>query len=401
MNKLLEGIRVVELGTNIAVPIATKMMADWGADVIKVESLEGDSFRVSGKLFGMPNAPDNNPLFHTANINKKSFAVNLKTPEGKEALMKLLATADVFTTNTRPEPLTKLGFDYEILKEKFPKLIYAYFSAYGPKGPDKDRPGYDIAAFWARGGMPVQWTVKESIPFKPTPAFGDSTAGTILLAGIMAALYRRDKTNKGGKIDSSLFGSALWYNTVGVIQGQPQYDYKYPRSKYEGNGPFAVLYQTRDGDWMMFNMKGYDQLAQDYLKLFNLEQYTNDLRFTSMVGSRNHLSEVMPILQEAILKIDTKTLIEGLNAIDAVYEKVSNPRDLYRDEQAWANGYLTKLTLENGSEVVFPTNPIQFDGMQVEYKLAPQIGADSVDILKSLGYSDAQIVNMKEKKVIG
>jgi len=401
MNKPLEGLRVIELGTHVAIPKAARMMADWGAEVIKVEPPSGEPWRTIGRVWAMPYTVDNNPVFQSENANKKSVCINLKTAEGKEAMMKLLATADIFMTNTRPEPLEKLGFDYESLREKLPKIIYAHFSGFGQKGKDKDRAGFDVAAFWARGGMPVEWTLEGNTPFKPHAGFGDGTVASIILAGILAALYRREKTGLGEQLQTSLFAASLWYNSTGVAMGQPQYGHKYPKTRVQQATPLAPLYQTKDGDWILISEANWDGRIAGILEMFHLEQYIGNPKFMTIEAARKNQKELIALFDEAFANMSTEEVLAGLSALDVVHEKLANPRDLYQDEQAWANGYLYNLKLENGSEVVLPANPIQFSSMgPAEFNLAPQLGQDSADILKSLGYSEVQIAEMAASKAI-
>ena len=182
MNSPLEVLKVIELSTHVAVPKAARIMADWGADVIKVEPPRGEGWRVMGTAYALPCKDDNNPLFQSENANKKSIALNLKSEEGLGVLLKLLGNADVFMTNTRSRSLKKLGLDYETISSKFPKLIYAHFSGFGDDGPEKDRPGFDVGAFWARGGALVEWVLEGNTPSKPVPGFGDGASGSALLA---------------------------------------------------------------------------------------------------------------------------------------------------------------------------------------------------------------------------
>lgn len=401
-NKPLEGIRVVELGTYVAVPTAARMMADWGADVIKVEAPNGDYYRShAGRFFNLPSDEDFNIIFQPMNANKRDICLNLKTPEGKEALMKLLATADIFITNTRPKPLERLGFGYEVLKEKFPRLICGYFSGFGEKGPDKDRAGFDTAAFWARGGALVDWTVAESTPPKPFPGFADGATAAAFLSGLLAALYRRERTGLGDAINISLLGTSLWYNNASVITGQEQFGNTFPKSRYAQSDPMAPLYKTADGDWMLITETNWDTKHERLLKLIGLEQYIDDPRFATLETVREHMEEVVKIIEEGISKTPTDVIMSGLTEMDTVHEKLASPAELSKDKQAWANGYLREVAFPNGKTVVYPNNPVQFDSMDTpDYRLAPKLGEHSRDILKELGYSDENIQNMIDTRSV-
>ncbi|MDR1132489.1 MAG: CoA transferase [Oscillospiraceae bacterium] len=391
MRKPLEGVRVVELGTHVAVPKAARMMADWGAEVIKVEPPTGEPWRKIGPSYGVPGRSDHNPIFQSENANKDSIVIDLKAPEGLEAFTKILATADVFITNTRPRALQKLGIDYETMKDKFPKLIYGHFSGYGPVGPEKDRPGFDVAAYWMKAGMPAEWTMKGLPPFKPTAGFGDGTCAALLLSGLLAALLAREKSGRGDFLQISLYSSALWFNSSGVVTGQPQYGMKFPRGKEDYPAPYNLLYQTRDGDWILWSLPDWDKRYRDFLKALHLEQYADDARFTTLANAGKHVIEVIDILEKAFRALSTDEVVENLTKGDFVFNRATNPVEISTDEQAWANDYLARLTLEDGKDVVLPTNPLRFESFTPDFKLAPQLGAGTKNILKQAGYGDAAI----------
>ena len=177
----LEGIRVVELATVVAAPTAGRMLCAYGAEVIKVETAIGDEMRRAGEFEMVICEDDKNPLFTIQNSGKTLTSINLKNPDGKEAFLRLLDTADVFLTNVRAASLGRLGLDYETLHERFPQLIYAHFSGFGPKGPAANNPGFDSTAFWLRTGPLADWQAPGSFPFTPTYAFGDMATSSVLL----------------------------------------------------------------------------------------------------------------------------------------------------------------------------------------------------------------------------
>ena len=192
----LEGIKVVELATVVAAPTAGRMLSAYGAQVIKVESLAGDDYRVAGNFERVVCEDYKNPLFTIQNSGKKLVAINLKHPDGKAAMLKLLEDADVFLTNVRTGGLERLGLDYETLHERCSKLVYAHFSGFGPEGPVASNPGFDSTAFWLRSGPMADWQVPGSFPFNPTYAFGDMSTSSVLFSGILMALIGRSLGEK-------------------------------------------------------------------------------------------------------------------------------------------------------------------------------------------------------------
>ncbi|MCL1816975.1 MAG: CoA transferase [Clostridiales bacterium] len=401
MNQPLQGIKVVELGTHIAIPKAARLLSDWGADVIKVEPPKGEAWRVIGNSYSIPHSDDCNPIFQAPNAGKKSIAINLKDEKGKEILFKLLEDADVFLTNTRLKGLKALGISYEDIKDRFPRLIYAHFSGYGELGPEKDRPGFDIAAFWAKAGMPLEWSVKESAPIRPIPGFGDSTVATVALSGILAALIGREKTGKGEFLKTSLYGSALWFNSCGIVQSQYRTKGFYPLSRYDQSTPYNVTYQTKDGDYFFFSIPTWHKIYDKVLTMMHLEQYVGDERFATLDNCRKHLPFIMGEFDKAFRNMSTAEVKAGFYALDCVFEIVSDPQAIPHDEQALANGYLHKIRLENGSEITLPASPVQFANIEITpFKLAPQIGGDSSAVLTSLGYSNKEIEEMLQSGVV-
>ena len=400
MYKPLSGYKVVELGTHVAVPIAGRMLADWGAEVIKAEPLKGEPWRTVGDSYGVTCTPEHNPLFENMNMNKQDIALDLKSKEGHKAMLELLNDADIFITNTRMSALEHLGLDYESLKEKFPKLIYGHLSGFGLKGPECQRPGYDIAAFWARGGMPIEWIRKGHPPFRPQAGFGDTITGSLLLNGILSALLGREKSGKGDFIEISLFGSALWCNSVGIISSQPKYGLSFPRGKDDYVTPYSYLYQTKDGDWFMWSLPDWDKRYKELLSALSLDSYINDPRFTSLSQVNKYVPELIDIFEERFSQMSTKEVTAVLNAGDFVYEFFKNTCDVINDTQAWANAYLEKISLKDGDTDIFPANPVHFSSFIPDTELSPDLGQNSRDIMRSLGYSDKQIDELSALGII-
>lgn len=401
MTRPLEGIKVVELGSYIAIPKAARIMADWGASVVKIEPPSGEAWRYIGRAWNFPYDPDNNPLFQAENANKKSIVLDLKTQDGLKVTHKLLESADVLLTSTRARALTKLGLDYETIKKCYPQLIYAQFSGYGETGPAKDDPGFDTAAFWARAGILIEWSADGAVPFKPQPGFGDSTCASTILSGVLAALFARERTGKGEFIQTSLYAASLWYNSSGVIMGQEKYGQHFPKRKEDFPNAFSPMYQTKDGDWIITSTTTWDKHVRGVYKVLGMDKYINDPRYCDLDETRKHLVEVIDLIQAHFRTKTTAEIVDGFTAIDMVHAKLVHPNDVTKDEQAWVNGYLRKLRLECGDEVAVPNTPIKFAGVsEMPYELAPHLGANSREILESLGYGQQEIQDMIENRSV-
>jgi crotonobetainyl-CoA:carnitine CoA-transferase CaiB-like acyl-CoA transferase len=184
---MLDGVRVIEMGLWVAGPAAAGLLADWGADVVKIEAPGGDPMRAFFQL-ATGSKVDRNPPFDLDNRGKRSVALDVRVPEGREAVYRLLGSTDVFVTNMRPDALARLGFDAETLTARFPRLVYASITGYGRTGPEADRPGYDVGAFWARAGVAATLTPEGGAPPQIRGGFGDHVTAVATVAGIVAAL---------------------------------------------------------------------------------------------------------------------------------------------------------------------------------------------------------------------
>ncbi|MBQ2746926.1 MAG: CoA transferase [Firmicutes bacterium] len=400
----LSGIKVVDLSTVVAAPTAAELLCAFGADVVKVETLEGDGQRFLGS-FQLPAHDECNPLYTVQNSNKKHVAANLKTDEGKVMLHKLLADADIFLTNIRTAGLERLGLDYETLKEKYPKLIYAHFSGYGPIGPNKDDPGYDSTVFWLRGGMTADWNIEGvSYPFNPTYAFGDTVTASSFFAGILLALQGRDKYGEGTKVESSLYSSGLWCNGQGVVITQFGRKTLNPNPAMTTN-PCNGYYLCGDGVWFnICNVKSYDI---DVLRISEVlgirDQVEADERFLTEKGLvENGCGGELRAKFEAAFR--TKPAAEWKK----LFQQISMPCDvavrtnsICKDEQAIVNGYVEEVTYQDGTKVMMPVPPMFLSNYdRREPKAAGKIGEDTDEVLAGIGYSADEIAALKEAGVI-
>lgn len=390
----LEGIRVVELGTHVAAPITARLMADWGADVIKVEPPKGEAYRTVGISWKMPNKEDNNPILQTGNANKRSISLNLKDPAGKEAFLKLLDTADVFVTNTRAQALERLGLDYTTLKERCPRLVYCLCTAFGLTGPDRDGPGFDTASYWGRGGMPAEWTVAENIPARPHPGFGDSTVASAMLAAILACLFRREKTGEGDFVTASLYGTALWYNFHGLVEAQyPGHDI--PLSRYGAVRPLTPVYKSQDGKAFFIIEQFYEEKAVQFWTDLGMPDLAEDPAVITYAGYNADKKKVIDLLDDRFAQIPYEKIDEVCSKLNMVHAVFCTPKEALADPQAWENNYLRKVNLENGDELILPCTPVQFGSFpEADFNLAPHLGANTREVLLSLGYSDEQITEL-------
>lgn len=394
-NRPLEGLRVIELGTHFAVPSVARMLADWGADVIKVEGLSGDQWRVVGRNQLCPITDEENPFFTVPNANKKFIALNLKTPEGKEALLKLIGKAEIFITNMRMPALKKLGFDYDTLLALYPALIYGHFTGYGYKGPDAAKPGFDSVAFWARSGAMGDWGTEGNFPFLAPTGAGDAMVGSILCAGILAALVAKRETGKGTLVSSSLMGSSIWYNNAAVVS--TQYGNQFPKDKDHPANPFGWQYKCADGEWFMIGVVDYADAYRKIFHLFGRDDLVEDTRFNTISAVQKHLDEFMPILRGYFKTKPRDEWVELIGKLNIVIGKIGHLSELATDPQAVANHFVQEVTFPNGKTAVLPTVPVEFSSYETgsEYEPTGSIGRDTDEVLRAAGYSDESISALK------
>jgi crotonobetainyl-CoA:carnitine CoA-transferase CaiB-like acyl-CoA transferase len=394
--KPLKGIKVVDLTTYLAAPTTARVMGEWGADLIKIEAPKGDPARAQGSVFNMPFEDNENLAFDVANMDKRFITINLKTEHGLEVAYKLLSEADVFITNTRTKSLVKLGMDYNTLKEKFPRLIFAQVLGYGEKGPEKDTAGFDATCYMARGGVLATTVDKGGSPMNPSNGYGDFQVSMCLLSGICGALYNREKTGKGDKVTVSLHHTAVFMQSVAMISAQ--YGNKYPKSRKEIPNPFNNCYRTKDEKWVVICCPEYDRDFDKIMTLLGREDMVANIKYNkcAQVNANKLNHEVVDILDEAILKINRDDLMKILKDSDLACEAGYEPLDIYEDEQVWANNILTKVDYPSGERMI-PTNPVLFGSMlEPRLEICKSQGMHTEEIMKELGYSDAEIQKFME-----
>ena len=394
MNGPLSGIKVVELAQVVAAPVAGRLMADMGAEVVKIETATGDLWRYSGVGFAPRFKMNENPVFDIYNTGKKLASLNLKTEEGKEALHRLLKDADVLITNFRPAALERLGLDHKTLMARYPRLIYAALLGYGEKGPIAGMPAYDTSAFWSKSGFSRDMSpvTDEYVPANMPSGVGDSATGMLLLAEICTALYNRETTGKGDYVKSGLLHNGAFCMGSMVIAAQRPNGAVWPK-KREDIVPGGA-YKCADNEWIFFAIAQPTTLPR-ILDMIGCGQLLQDPRFDTPEKRTANKAQLREYLVSGFLQ---KTADEW-DALAPVYDvplvRVSHFSDVTKDEQAWANGFLEHVTFPTGNVDIMPTSPIDMDSAcPAPTKPVGAVGSDTVEVLKSLGYSDSEIEAM-------
>ncbi len=389
-NTPLKGIRVVDFTVAGAGPAAGKMLADWGADVIKIEPWDGENGRFTGMTLGMRADEEQNPHEELKDGNKRGIPLNLKDPRGMEIMDKLLAEANIFISNYRLKALTKLGLDYEAMSARHPHIIWGILTGFGTEGPIANNPGFDTVAFWARSGAMIDLCENGEVPLTPPFALGDfGTAGT--LAGACAAcLLNQAKPGKGEKVMVSLYGQAIWDNAA-IIQAEHHGNH-WPKTRLNPDSPLRNTFKCKDGTWMMVSVLNYERYYNAFMKVVGRDDLVDDPRFCTEVAMRENKAELMGILDPVFLTKDYAEWDKLLNEGDIAHDRINHIRDAMTDEQALANAFIYTYKNRDGSDDVIVSTPVKFGRAEpIEHRNAPLLGEHSVEIMKELGYDDATI----------
>lgn len=385
---MLTGIRVVEWASYVAAPGACAVLADWGAEVIKVEPPAGDPFRRFFAAVGRDD-PGENRVFENDNRGKRSIALDLKQEADAATLRALLATADVFVTNVRPASLARLGIDWGQLRAANPRLIFAGFTGYGTSGPDADEPGFDITAFWARSGLAHLATVKGGEPIPLRTGIGDHTAALGLVAGIVAALFHRERTGEGQRLEGSLLRTGVYAaSSEHAIQLQLG-KLASTRPRHDAVNPLGNSFRTADARWFMLVPRtGADDFAA-LAQALGRDEWLADARFATVRTRREHGAALVDLLDAAFAALAWDDLRSKLAAARLVFAEVQSVAEVTRDPQALAAGCYTTLG-QGDAAVTIPATPIDFGVPLPSVARAPALDADGAAIRAELASSSSR-----------
>ncbi len=405
MTGILEGIRVVDMGHVVAVPAACATLADWGAEVLKIEPLSGEMGRGFKRIFGVNTAVklDGGQVswyVQVLNRNKKGLAVDLKKEAGRDILYKLVQRADVFISNYELGSLKRLKLDYATLSQFNPKLIYGVLTGYGTVGPDKDERGFDYAAAWARSGMQHQIGERGSPPPPQRGGMMDRTVAAHIVGGILAALLHREKTGEGQELEFSLYHSGVWTlaeDIQAALMGTPLP--KQDRTK--AANPIFNSYSTKDGRWFQLVMLQSDIQWPDFCRAIDRPDLENDPRFNNMDTREEHCEELIRILDEIFTSKNRDEWERCFRENNCIYGRVATPVEVTTDPQAVANGFFAEIHHPSGGEMKVVTTPVKFRQNPASLRNpAPEIGQHTEETLLDLGYSWDDITQLKEQEVI-
>lgn len=381
----LEGICVVELGMWVAAPAAATMLADWGADVVKVEAPTGDPNRYTLRHVGQD--IDSAPPFETDNRGKRGIVLDLRSQEGKETLERLLERADVFVTNLRPGALERLGLAPDELRARHPRLVVGTLTGYGWTGAERDRAGYDVSAFWARPGIAAMLNPAGEPPPGIRPGLGDRTAASNLVAGVLAALLRRARTGEGGVVDVSLLRSGTYANGNDLAlqnffgkRGRTR-----PRTEHES--PLYNCYRAADDRWFwLVGLEG-NRHWPGVVKALGRADLSGDERFSTGKARRGHVRELIAVFDEEFAKRPLQEWAARFDAEGVWWAPVQTLAEVSADPQAEAVGaFVEQPGMGDAPPLRTVATPVSFWGVDDKPRTgAPALGEHTDEVLDELG----------------
>jgi crotonobetainyl-CoA:carnitine CoA-transferase CaiB-like acyl-CoA transferase len=394
---LLQGYRVLDVSTHGAVPIAGSVLADWGADVIKVEDPEHGEIIRGGTAWGVP-PPDggSSHLYHIFNHGKRCAAINLKHERGRAALLDVVETSDVFLTSFLSGVRRRLGIDIDDIRARRPDIVYGRNTGRGTKGPHAELGGYDATSFWSRAGLAAATTgARDEMPTTmPAPAFGDSQTGFALAAGVVAALLHRERTGKGMVVDTSLLNSGMWTMQTAIVTSTMLGTDELRRPRRGSGAPLVNSYRTKDGRYIHLCM---DQ--QHYWPSFcegvGRPEWIADPRLATHEAREANADRCVELLEELFAQRTFAEWNEILGRQRGPFDPVQRTGELASDPQVRANSYLADVQDETGRTLHLVAPPVKFDDAPYATRPGPGHGADTDAVLSEVGYSMDEIIQLK------
>jgi len=402
MEQVLHGVRVVEVAQWWFVPAAGAVLADWGAEVIKVEHpVAGDPQRGLVTSGLVPPTGGVNFMVEQPNRGKRSVGLDLANPRGRELLDRLVETADVFLTNFLPAARRRLRIDVDDVRRVSPKIIYVRGHGQGARGPEREKGGYDAASFWCRGGIANALTPPgAAAPVMQRAAFGDSTGAMTIAGGVAAALFRRERTGVPAVVDVSLLGTAMWVMAPDIIATKllgidlPAADRTQPPN------PIVNSYRTKDGRWLFLNMLQPDRYWADLCTRLGHSELATDPRFADGRARFEHRADCVRALDAIFAERPLAEWRAALAPAEGVWAPMQSARELPDDPQAISNGYLPELERPDGTTFTLVASPVEFDESVPALAPAPELGQHTEEVLLELGLSWEDVAGCREAGAI-
>lgn len=403
-NLLLKGIKVIDAASFIAGPASTTILSDFGAEVIKIEPPKiGDSLRhLIMRTRRVNPQSERDYCWHLTSRNKKSLALDLNSEKGQEILRELIKDSDVFVTNMPEKTRQKLKIRAEDLLPMNDRLVYGSLTGYGEDGEDSHRTAFDVLAWWARSGlMDVVRPSDNSSPGSIPIGMGDQPSGVALFASIMTALYRREKTGKGGEVYTSLMANGAWSNGSYIQAGLFNADF--PDRQIEAPlHPFGGRYKTKDGRFLLLAIIDAAKEWPKFLKAMNLEYLNEDEKFSSFKNLNSNFRDLYKILEEQFAQYNLSEVIDKLKNSGVTFGFMNKSNDLSEDRQFLDSEVLIKYDNKAFGDNSLTVNSPVFlknEPKKIPEK-GPELGEHTKQILLSLGKSEQDIKQLKKEGII-
>jgi crotonobetainyl-CoA:carnitine CoA-transferase CaiB-like acyl-CoA transferase len=398
---LLSGVKVIEVSLYAFAPASTAVLSDWGADVIKVVPPQIADPMMGTPVAGLPKKDvDVAFMWELLNRGKRCMGINIATSEGREVLLSLVRQADVFVTNLLPDARRRFGIEPADLQTENPRLVYARASAHGAEGPEREAGGYDHTDFWARSGIghSASQVADEFVP-QPGPAMGDLAAGMSLAGAVAAALFRRERTGRGGIVDVSLLSTALWLGAPAIMAAGIYGVDTIPRMRHQDlPNPLVAAYATRDGRLIYLAGIQTESHFENFCELVERDDLLKDERFVSGEERLANRSELIAELDQLFASRDLAEWVECLQGLSTPWTVVQTASEALNDRQVVANGFVPEVLGASPYPVV--ASPAQIDEVPLDLRAAPAHGEHTEEVLTETGYSWESIIDLKVKDAV-
>jgi crotonobetainyl-CoA:carnitine CoA-transferase CaiB-like acyl-CoA transferase len=387
---MLNGLRIIEYASYIAAPAAGGMLADWGADVVKIEPLDGDPIRGFFSSIGADTSA--NPVFELDNRGKRSLALDTATRDGADIARRLAAAADIFITNTRPDALARAGLDYQTLNAVNPRLVYGIITGYGLDGPQAHKPAMDVTAFWSHSGLGRLTVPKDAEIYPSRTGMGDHMTGVSLVAGIMAALYELQRSGRGRLVETSLLRNGVYAIASDMAIQLRLGRIASTRPRAQAVNPIGNFFKAACGNWLCVMPRQGNQDWSLLCAALGLRTLAADRRFATTKARRDNRVELVAVLDETFAAHSLEHWTRILDEADLVWAPVQTPAQVASDAQAEAAGAFVDISDDAGGTYRAPATPVAFPKeATAALRPAPGLGAHSREILSGAGYPAAEI----------